>query len=238
MQRALQLIYPSRCITCGDLVEGDFSLCGTCWRDTGFVTGPGCSKCGTPLPGEEVEESDLCDSCISIARPWSRGRTVFLYSENGRKIVLALKHGDRLDLVKPAAAWLAKSAGPLLSENTLIVPVPLHWTRLLKRRYNQSALLARGISKTTGHQYCPDLLIRKKRTKSLEGMNLGKRFETLANVITFNPRYRTMIGKHRVLLVDDVMTSGATLAACTDTCLAAGAKSVDIVTLARVAKTA
>ena len=236
MQSALNLIYPSQCISCRDLVEGDNALCGKCWRDTSFISGLACDKCGTPLPGEDTAESILCDDCMSIARPWARGRTVMLYKGNGRKLVLAFKHGDRLDLALPAGQWMAKAAAPFLRPNMLIAPVPLHWMRLLKRRYNQSALLATGLGKATKQSVCLDLLTRVKRTRSLDGLGRQARFEMLADTIKVNSKRRHRLIGRSVVLVDDVMTSGATLAACTEACLVAGADKVFTVTLARVAK--
>ena len=236
MQSTLNLIYPSQCISCRDLVEDDNALCGKCWRDTPFISGLVCDKCGTPLPGEDTGESILCDGCMTVARPWDRGRAAMLYKDNGRKLVLAFKHGDRLDLAMPAGQWLARAAEPILTPNTLIAPVPLHWMRLLKRRYNQSALLATGLGKATRNSVCLDLLSRVKRTRSLDGLSADARFEMLSKSIKVNPKRRHRLIGRSVLLVDDVMTSGATLAACTEACLAAGADKVFAVTLARVAK--
>jgi len=236
MQSALHLIYPSQCISCRDLVEGDHALCGKCWRDTPFISGLTCDKCGTPLPGDDTGESILCDDCMTIARPWSMGRAAMLYQENGRKLVLAFKHGDRLDLAAPAGKWLAQVAAPLLQPDTLIAPIPLHWMRMLKRRFNQSALLATSLGKAVDRTTCLDLLVRAKRTRSLDGLGREARFQMLADSIRVNHKRRHRLIGRSVLLVDDVMTSGATLAACTEACLAAGAKDVNTVTLARVAK--
>ena len=236
MQSALHLIYPPQCISCRDLVEDDNALCGNCWRDTPFIAGLVCDKCGVSLPGENTDEAILCDDCMTIARPWLRGRAALIYKDNGRKLVLALKHGDRLDLATPAGSWLAKAASPLIKPNMLVAPVPLHWMRLLKRRYNQSALLASALCKSASLAFCPDLLVRNKRTRSLDGLGRDDRFQMLADSIKANPRRRHRLAGRTILLVDDVMTSGATLAACCEACLSAGAKEVSIVTLARVAK--
>lgn len=234
-QTAIQALYPPQCVSCGARVGSDFGLCGPCWRDTPFIEGLCCDSCGTPLPGES-DDVEICDECRKIARPWERGRAAFLYRDIGRKLVLALKHGDRHDIVRPAGLWLARAAKPLLSEATLIAPIPLHWTRLLKRKFNQSALLAQSLARQVDRPVCPDLLVRSKRTEGLEGKGMDARFETLSGAIQAHPKRRhRMIGRD-VLLVDDVMTSGATLAAAAEACRAAGARNVSAVTLARVAK--
>jgi ComF family protein len=175
---------------------------------------------------------------MTIARPWSRGRATFLYRDTARKLVLALKHGDRLDIAKPAAIWMAQAARPMLLPDMLVAPVPLHWMRLLKRRYNQSALLSAIVARETGLAYSPDLLTRNRRTPSLDGASRDTRFATLHAAISVTPGRRHRIIGRNVLIVDDVMTSGATLAACAEACLTAGAAQVFVLTLARVAKDA
>jgi predicted amidophosphoribosyltransferase len=161
-----------------------------------------------------------------------------LYKGTGRKLVLALKHGDRQDIVLPAAGWMAQAARPILQPDILIAPVPLHWTRMLRRRYNQSALLSSALAQKTGLDYCPDLLIRKKRTASLDGAGRDARFRMLNTAISVAPSRRHKLRGRSILIVDDVMTSGATLAACADACLTADAAQVFVLILARVAKDA
>ncbi len=235
-QTAIRVLYPARCTCCGTMVDSDFGLCGACWRDTPFIGGLVCTKCGVPLPGDEDEPDVQCDACLDIKRPWEQGRSAMLYRDNGRKLVLALKHGDRQDIVRPAAKWLARAARPLLAKNMLIAPVPLHWTRLIRRKFNQSALLAQGLSRETGLAYCPDLLQRLTRTRVLDGMGRQERFETLNGAIALHPKRRHRIAGRSVLLVDDVMTTGATLGASAQACLDNGARAVFVLSLARVAK--
>lgn len=238
MQAALHLLYPPQCLTCGTLVTTDFGLCGTCWRETPFISGLVCDLCGTPLPGEDNGTPEVCDDCLTIARPWSRGRAALLYKDKARTLVLGLKHGDRLDLARPAAAWMLRAATPILEPGMLVAPVPLHWSRLFKWRFNQSALLSSALARAAGLQHCPDLLIRRRATGTQDGKGRDARFANMESAIVLHPRRRHLAEGRHVLLVDDVMTSGATLAAAAEACVAQGAGAVSVVALARVAKDA
>ncbi|WP_172297912.1 double zinc ribbon domain-containing protein [Pseudoruegeria sp. HB172150] len=237
MQSLLNLAFPPQCVSCGALVRESFGLCGVCWRETPFVTGLVCEQCGVPLPGEAgPDASESCDDCLTIARPWKRGRAALLYKDNARRLVLALKHGDRLDLVRPAARWMAGVTGPCLEPDSVIVPVPAHYWRLVRRRYNQAAALGLTLARMTGRPCMPDLLMRVRRTRIQDGMSREDRFRNLADAIRPGKQAAKRLAGRPVLLVDDVMTSGATLAAATEAAHAAGAERVCIVVLARVAK--
>ena len=238
LQGALHLIYPPQCLSCDALVTTDFGLCGACWRDTPFLAGLVCDQCGVPLPGEDPGHALRCDDCLTIARPWSQGRAALLYRDNARKIVLSLKHGDRLDLARPAANWLMRAAEPMLKPGMVVAPIPLHWMRLLKRRYNQAALLSAALAKLASLHHCPDLLVRKRSTGSQEGRDRDGRFRNMHDAISVHRKRNTQIEGRYALLVDDVMTSGATLAAASEACIAAGAIGVSVLVLARVAKDA
>jgi predicted amidophosphoribosyltransferase len=238
MQAALHMIYPPQCLNCDALVATDFGLCGECWRQTQFAAGLVCDLCGVPLPGTDPGHAVHCDDCLTIARPWVQGRAAIVYADAGRDMVLALKHGDRMDLAQPCAGWMLRAGQPILRPGMVVAPVPLHWLRLLRRRYNQSALLSAAVARGAGLDHCPDLLHRARRTPTQDGRTRDGRFANVQGALRVTPRHAARIRGRPVLLVDDVMTSGATLAAGAEACLAAGAESVSILVLARVAKEA
>ncbi|GLS86296.1 amidophosphoribosyltransferase [Cypionkella aquatica] len=238
LQAALHLIYPPQCLTCDAQVTTDFGLCGPCWRETPFIVGLVCDKCGVLLPGEDLGQPEHCDDCLTTARPWSQGRAALLYKDNGRRMVLALKHGDRLDLARPASNWLHRVAAPILKPGMLVVPIPLHWMRLIKRRYNQAALLSSALAKRAELEHCPDLLVRHRNTHSQEGRSRDGRFANMQDALVLHPRRANRAEGRHVLLVDDVMTSGATFAAAAEACIAGGATWISVLALARVAKDA
>lgn len=232
----LKVIYPPRCVSCGETVDRDFALCPTCWRDTPFISGAVCDFCGVSLPGEDDNTSLCCDDCLKYERPWRAGRAVFSYNSKGRSLSLALKHGDKSEIANAAGPWLARAIAPLLRDDMIIAPVPLHWTRLWKRRYNQSALLAQALSKQVAKPAILDLLQRTKRTPVQHGKPVDQRFSDVENAIVVHPRRASYLQGHSVLLVDDVMTSGATFTACTRALLDAGANDVFVLALARATK--
>lgn len=239
MQGILHAIYPPQCIHCGEGVVSDFGLCAGCWKDTPFIGGAICDCCGAPLlGGADLGASLHCDDCLSIARPWAQGRAALVYKDNARAMVLALKHGDRMELARPAATWLHRAATGILRPTMLLAPIPLHWTRLFRRRYNQAALISARLAGLAGLDHCPDLLTRIRPTGSQEGRGRDGRFANLQGAFAPTPAQAARIKGRDILLVDDVMTSGATFAAATETCLAAGANSVRIAALARVVKDA
>ncbi|WP_246849447.1 ComF family protein [Rubellimicrobium arenae] len=226
-------VYPPACIACGALTESEFALCGPCWRDAGFLMGAlVCDSCGIPLPGQDAGPVH-CDDCLRRPRPWSRGRAALPYRATGRQLALALKHGDRTDLAKPMGRWLAAAASPLLQDDQVLVPVPLHWSRLLRRRYNQAQLLAREAGRLLGRPVVPDALVRCRATRSLGHGGREARAAALSGVIVPHPRQGRRLQGRAVLLIDDVMTSGATLSACAGAAREAGAADVRVLVLAR-----
>ncbi len=237
MLGALHLVFPPRCLCCGENVSQEGGFCGICWRDLAMIRGLACDCCGVPLAGEEPS-AVLCEECLSAPRPWERGRAAMLYAGTGRRLVLALKYHDRLDLVKPLGAMLLRACQPILEPDMLLAPVPLHRSRLLSRRYNQAALLSRYLARQTRLEHIPDLLTRCRATPPQEGKTALERAQNLAEAIRPTERFRAKIRGRHVLLVDDVLTTGSTLAAATEACLDAGAQKVSVAVLARVARDA
>jgi predicted amidophosphoribosyltransferase len=227
-------IYPPRCIACPEPTEAPHGLCPSCWRETHFIAGGACACCGVPLVGAGGAD-DLCDRCLRHPPPWRRGAAAVVYGGAARRAVLAFKHGDRLDLADPLAGWMAAAGRDLLEGCDLITPVPLHWRRLLARRYNQASELAKRLGRRAGRPVVPDLLHRTRRTVPQERMDHAARAANQAGAIAVTSRRRALIAGRAVLLVDDVMTSGATLSASAECLLAAGAGRVDVLVLARVA---
>ncbi|MEM7441140.1 MAG: ComF family protein [Pseudomonadota bacterium] len=232
---ALRVIYPDRCMGCGEEIIGQASLCTACWADAHFLSGVTCQTCGVSILGEG-DGVAICESCDAFPPPWSAGRAVGLYEGPLRRMVLSLKHGDRLDLVPAMAGWMARAGADFLTDKSLLVPVPLHWRRFLARRANQSALLASAISKQVGADHIPDLLHRYRATAPQKGMSREERFENQRAAIALNARRGASVEGRDVVLIDDVMTTGATLFAAAETCLSGSAASVNVLVFARVAR--
>jgi ComF family protein len=230
-------LFPPACPACrGETATGQ-TLCATCWSETAFLTGAGCVSCGREVLGLGGNDTGFhCDTCQAHPPLWDRGAAVFAYEGAGRRLVLGLKHGDRLDMLPMLAGWMLRAGRELASKADLVVPVPMHWTRRLKRRFNQSAELAQAFCNSAGRQdaFAPNLLRRARRTASQDGRDRAGRAENLKGAINLVPGAAERIAGQHVLLVDDVLTTGATLNAVAGVCHLAGASSVDILVLALV----
>lgn len=231
----LNAVLPARCLGCGSVVDAPGTLCPQCWSAIDFLGPPQCACCGLPF---EVEpgEAALCGACLRRRPQFDRARAVFRYDDRSRRLVLGFKHGDRLHGAPAYGQWMARAGAALLADAGVIAPVPLHWTRLFRRRYNQAALLAQALARECDVPVVPDLLVRRRRTPSQGRLNAAERYRNMRGAFALKDSYAKRIEGQRVLLVDDVFTTGATAGACARVLLQAGASAVDVLTLARVAR--
>ncbi len=243
LHRALDLLLPPRCLGCGDLVEVQGTLCPPCWSAITFVAEPLCRRCGLPFAFEAEDtavqpdaEGYDCGACLAEPPPYSRARAVMRYDDASRPLLLGFKHGDRTEAAPPFATWMARSGADLLAEAELVAPVPLHWRRLIARRYNQAALLSQPLARLAGLTAVPDLLLRRRATPSQGRLSRVERRRNVAGAFAVNPARAAALRGRRLLLVDDVMTTGATVSACTRAALRAGAAAVDVLVLARAVR--
>jgi ComF family protein len=210
-------------------------LCAECFRETGFITEPFCQRCGVPFSSAALGGRDrLCPGCQLAPPLFRRARAALRYDAQGRRLVLPFKHADRTEFAATLGPFMARAGAALLHETDLLVPVPLHRVRLFRRRYNQAALLATAISRLARRPCLLDALLRHRATGSLGEKSAAERTSEVTGAFAVRPsRAERLVGK-RVLLIDDVMTSGATANACAAVLVAAGVLLVDVLVAARV----
>ncbi|MDY0882476.1 ComF family protein [Dongia soli] len=228
----MDAVLPPRCLKCGALVEAQGSLCMTCWPQLRLLAPPCCTCCGYPF--ESDLEVALCAACMAQPPRYARARSVLAYDEGSRDLILAFKHADRGDLTMPFARWMARAGAELLAEADLIAPLPLHWRRLLFRRYNQAALLATAIGRIAGRPVMPDLLRRHRATPKQGHLSRSARRRNVQGAFRLSEKHESMIAGKRLLLIDDVITTGATVESCARILLDRGAAAVDVLALAQV----
>ena len=229
----LNFVYPPRCPACGGGVGEQGGLCMTCWDDLVIPSEPCCTSCQRPFGQNGPIDGAICAPCLADPPKHDGIAAGTLYTDTSRKLVLAFKHGRRIALA-PMLAKLIAARLPRGDGLRLIVPVPLHRGRLWHRGYNQAALLGRELSRMGHGTLCVDGLVRTKATPSLGGLGKKARAKALSGAVKINPKRARVLNDAEIVLVDDVLTSGATSAACVKALKAAGAKRVMIACFSRV----
>lgn len=234
-RRAVDVLLPPQCLLCDAITDQSSHVCHTCWPDLTFISEPCCDRCGYPFPYDNGA-SVTCAACLAAPPPYDRARSVLAYDERSRGLILAFKHGDRLHGRDAFAAWMTRAGAKLVAEADVLAPVPLHRRRLFQRRYNQSALLSQAIGRRANRPVVVDLLRRTRPTPTQAGLSPAARARNVRGAFAVNSRFRSDLPGARVLLIDDVLTTGATVSACTLSLRRAGAVAVDVLTLARVVR--
>ena len=229
----LDVLFPPLCLGCRQTVA-EPGFCAACWSAITFLDGPGCACCGLPF-AVALDGDTLCAGCLANPPAFDKARAILSYDDHSRRAILALKHADRLDLIPGFTRWLGRSGRALLEECDLIVPVPLHRVRLWRRRYNQAAELARRLAGDWQRVYEPFALVRSRATKS-QGAMTGAKARRRNVLGAFKVPDPGKVAGKRVLLLDDVLTTGATVEACARALKRAGAERVHVLVLARVVK--
>ncbi|WP_439534231.1 double zinc ribbon domain-containing protein [Polymorphobacter sp.] len=227
------LVLPPRCAGCGVIVDGDGRFCGGCWQGLDFLGSPQCESCGTPFAYDRGT-GVRCGACEAAPPPWGRARAALAYQGAARTALLRFKLADRQHLAAMMVPHMARAGAGLLGPAVLLVPVPLHRWRLWRRGFNQSALLARGLARAGLGVLHVDALVRVRPTLPSVGLNPSERAANVKGAFVV-PRPERIVGRN-VVLVDDVLTSGATASACASSLLQAGAATVDVLTWARVVR--
>ncbi len=229
----VQTVLPPVCLACRKPAGAGGGLCAKCWQGAGFIERPYCERLGAPFA---YDSGMPLISPAAFADPpaFDRARAVMRFSDVARDLVHLLKYGDRLDLVKPFANWMIRAGDELLHEADALVPVPLHWTRLFQRRFNQSAELARAISRRKSISVIDDALERVRATPPQVGLARDERAKNVHGAFSIVKSARPKVKGKRVVLIDDVLTTGATANACARVLRRAGAARIDVLTLTRV----
>jgi ComF family protein len=233
LRRVIDWIAPPQCLSCATPVREPAALCPQCWTKLNFIEQPCCDRLGIPLP---YDQGDGAISAAAAADPalWDKARTALAYDDASRPIVQALKYHDRHEASLLMARLMLRAGANLLHESEMIVPVPLHPWRLWRRRFNQSGLLAQRIARQAGLPYRPDILLRLKHTRPQVGLDQASRRKNVRRAFVVADQRRPEVYGKSIVLVDDVVTTGATAAACTEALRQAGAARVHVLTFALV----
>lgn len=226
------VLFPPTCLGCRRLVSEPGTLCGRCWGGLRFLERPWCQVLGTPF-SHDMGENLFSAEAIANPPPFARARAAVAYGGVARRMVQALKYNDRTDLAPWMALWMIRAGAELVADADVIVPVPLHRQRFFIRRYNQSAELARAVARRTGLPFLPMAVARVRMTRQQVGLGQRERAENVRGAFRVSEEADILVRGRRVLLIDDVYTTGATVSAVARALRRAGAAGIDVLTFAR-----
>lgn len=237
LARLVDIVTPPICLKCHEPLSSQDNLCPGCWSKIDFIRPPLCDRLGIPLPYDSGAGT-LSAQAVAAPPVYGRARAVARYDGVMRQLIHDLKFHDRHDARKLFGRWMAEAGSSLIFDADVIVPVPLHRWKLLKRRFNQAAILSAELSRLTGRPNAPLALMRSRKTSPQLGLTATQRRQNVSGAFSVPPRQRGAVEGRCVLLVDDVITTGATISAAARALLSAGAAGVDILALALVTDTA
>ncbi|MFN7038365.1 MAG: ComF family protein [Alphaproteobacteria bacterium] len=229
-KKFIDLIFPPKCLNCDCIIESIGGFCEKCWLKIDFISKPSCYICSYPFE-YNIGEHALCASCIKEKPYYEKAVSIFKYNDNSKKIIHGLKFLDKTYFAPYLGNLMHKALHPL--DQDIIAPIPIHKFRLLKRFYNQSLLLAQAVSNISGVTLVPDLLLKVKNTIPQSGLTKKQRQKNIKNAYILNPKYKDKIVGKKILLVDDVITTGSTANLCAKILVKAEVKKVELVTLAK-----
>ena len=235
LRAAAHFVWPSRSLVSGRHHGGDGLIAPEDFAQLTFLGASGCRQCALPVE-TDLGEANLCGQCAAKPPRWDAARAALAYDDVSRKLVLDLKHAGRRDGLGTFASWMNLAAHDVLADADRIVPVPLHYRRLVHRGFNQSGWLAQGLSRRSGVPARVDTLVRRKPTPTQGGLSARERWRNVRAAFAVRPERRAEVDGARIILVDDVFTTGATLSACSLALKRAGAAHIAVVVLARVVR--
>lgn len=234
-QAAADIVFPPACLACRASIENSGALCAACWAQVRFIERPYCERLGTPFAVDLGDDELLSPEAVANPPVFARARAVAHFEDGPvRQLVHRLKYSDRMELAKPLGAWMARAGSEILAEAELLVPIPLHRRRLAARKFNQANALAQAISAQCGVPANAFILARVKATPPQVGLTRTQRALNLQGAFRVAGGMAARIEGRAIVLIDDVMTSGATVNAASRVLLRAGAKRVDVLVFARV----
>jgi len=234
--QAVDAILPPRCVISGEIVGQQGAVAPSVWGLLRFIADPQCVSCGYPFEFTAEGQGQICGACIREKPPFTSARAALVYDDASRGMILKFKHADHLHAAPTFIPWMERAGRQMLAEADFIMPVPLHRWRFLKRRYNQAALLAFLLARRARVACIPDALVRKRATQSQGHLDFRARHRNVRRAFAVHPRHAAKIEGRRIVLVDDVYTTGATVKECAEVLLKAGAAAVNVLTVARVVK--